>query len=163
MASDPLSPPHPVRQLVRLAPGRPALMLGVRTALATALPLLLAPWIGAAAAAWASTGGFTVALADKGGSYRTRARIMGGVTLTAAAAVVAGALVSPWAAASAPLMLVVAGLCAFAGVFGPAAAGGGVTVAVLFAVSLASPTHSALAALERGAAVAGSGAWAMTL
>ncbi|MGZ3442176.1 MAG: FUSC family protein, partial [Polyangia bacterium] len=75
----------------------------------------------------------------------------------------AGALVSPWAAASAPLMLVVAGLCAFAGVFGPAAAGGGVTVAVLFAVSLASPPHSTLAALERGAAVAGSGAWAMTL
>ena len=163
MASDPLSPPHPVRQMVRLQPGRPALMLGVRTALATMVPLVLAPFIGAPAAAWASTGGFTVALADKGGSYRTRARIMGGVTLAAAAAVVAGAFVSPWAAASAPLMLVVASLCAFAGVFGPAAAGGGVTVAVLFAVSLASPTHATAAALERGAAILAAGAWAMTL
>ena len=55
-----------MRRIVRLAPGRPALMLGVRTALATLMPLLCARFIGANAAVWASTGGFIVALADKG-------------------------------------------------------------------------------------------------
>ncbi|HEX9102489.1 MAG TPA: FUSC family membrane protein, partial [Polyangia bacterium] len=163
MASDPASPPHPVRQLVRIAPGRPALMLGVRAALATAVPLLCAPLVGPVAATWASTGGFTVALADKGGSYRTRAATMGGVTLAAACAVVAGALAAPHVWAAAPLMLVVASACGFAGVLGAAAAGGAVTVAVLFAVSLALPPASATAALERGLAIVAAGAWAMTL
>ena len=160
-SSDPASAAHKVRQLVRIAPGRPALMLGVRTALATVVPLVAARWIGPTAAVWASTAGFTVALADKGGSYRTRAATMGGVTLAAAAAVTAAALAAPHAWAAAPLMLVVASLCAFAGVLGPAAAGGAVTVAVLFAVSLASPPTAG--ALARGAAIVGGGLWAMGL
>jgi uncharacterized membrane protein YccC len=151
-----------VRDVMRLQPGRPALTLGVRAALATVVPLLLARWIGPAAV-WASTGGFIVALADKGGSYRTRARVMGGLTLATACAVVAAAFAAPYTWAAAPLMLVVAGLCAFAGALGPAAAAGGVTTAVLFAVSLASSPPSALVAGERGLAIVGAGAWAMTL
>jgi uncharacterized membrane protein YccC len=160
-SSDPPSAAHHVRQLVRIAPGRPALMLGVRTALATAVPLVAARWIGPTAAVWASTAGFTVALADKGGSYRTRAATMGGVTVATAIAVTAAALAAPYVWAAAPLMLVVASLCAFAAVLGPAAAGGAVTVAVLFAVSLASP--STAGALARGAAILGGGTWAMGL
>src|SRR4051812_10549472 len=163
MASEPALASHPMRRIVRIAPGRPALMLGLRVALATVVPLLSARFIGQPAAVWASTGGFIVALADKGGSYRTRARIMGGLTLTAACAVVAAAFAAPYAWAAAPLMLVIAGVCAFAGALGPAAAAAGVTAAVLFAVSLSSPPPSTLAALERGVAVAGAGVWAMTL
>ncbi len=163
MASDPASTAHRGRQLGRLQRGRPALMLGVRSALATVLPLLLAPWIGHHASAWASTGGFIVALADKGGSYRTRALTMGGVTVAAALSVVAAAFAAPHVAAAAPLMLVVASLCAFGGLLGPAAASGGVTVAVQFSVSLASPPPSVEAALVRGLAVAVAGLWAMTL
>jgi uncharacterized membrane protein YccC len=138
-------------------------MLGVRTSLATMVPLLCAPWIGPVASVWASTGGFIVALADKGGSYRGRASVMGGLTLATACAVTAAAFAAPYAWAAAPLMLVVAGLCAFAGAAGPAAAAGGVTTAVLFAVSLASPASSTLAAFERGVAIIGAGVWAMTL
>src|SRR4051794_26072338 len=141
-----------VRHVVRLAPGRPAIMLGVRAALATVVPLLLARWIGASTAVWASTGGFIVALADKGGSYRTRARIMGGLTMATACAVVAAAFAAPYAWAAAPLMLVVAGVCAFAGALGPAQAAGGVTTAVLFAGSLSSPP-----AAGRGPPLAGRG------
>jgi len=163
MASDSAATAHQLRQAMRLQSGRPALALGVRTALATVLPLVLAPWIGHTASAWASTGGFIVALADKGGSYRTRAAIMGGVTLASALSVVAGAFAAPYLWAAAPLMLVVASVCGFGGVLGPAAASGGVTVAVLFAVSLASPPSSPLAAILRGAAILGAGAWAMGL
>ena len=167
-SSDPASAAHHVRQLVRIAPGRPALMLGVRTALATVVPLLATGFIGPAAAVWASTAGFTVALADKGGSYRTRAATMGGVTAASAVAVAAAAIAAPHTWAAAPLMLVVASLCAFAGVLGAAAAGGGITVAVMFAVSLAYPPATtarslAAVALLRGAAIVGGGVWAMTL
>jgi uncharacterized membrane protein YccC len=149
--------------MMRLNPGRPALALGVRTALATVAPLLLTPVIGRSFAQWASIGGFIVALADKGGSYRTRAATMGGVTLAAAAAAVLGALAAPHAAAAVPLMFVVATLCAFAGVFGPAAGAGGATVAVQFAVGLAIPPRSAEDALVRGLAFVAAGVWAMIL
>lgn len=150
-------------EVARIAPGRPALLLGARTALATLAPLLIAPWIGPVAATWASTGGFTVALSDKGGAYRMRALTMGLVTLGATAAVALGALGASHALPAAALMLVWATLCAFAGVFGPAAAGGGTTVAVLFAISLAVPPASGAAVVERTLAVLASGSWAMVL
>jgi uncharacterized membrane protein YccC len=138
-------------------------MLGVRTALATVLPLVASPGIGPSAAAWASIGGFTVALADKGGSYRTRAQTMGGVTLAATLSVTVGALAAAHSWIAVPLMLVWATTCAFAAVFGPAAAAGGTTVAVLFAVSLASPAPTPRLALERGLAILGGGGGAMAL
>src|SRR6266581_1532152 len=127
------------RHMVRLAPGRPAVKLGVRTAIATVAPLVLAPWITPAAVAWAVLGGFTVSLADKGGSYGTRARTMGGVTLGAALAVAVATPAGAHTLAAVPLMLVWATLCGFSGVLGPAAAAPGVTVAVVFSVALASP------------------------
>src|SRR4051794_8081973 len=130
--------------MMRLQPGRPALALGVRTALATVAPLLMAPWIGRTEAQWASIGGFIVALADKGGSYRTRAATMGGVTLAAAVASVLGALAAPHAAAAVPLMLVIASLCAFAGVLGPAAGFCGATVARPFRLGIAGSAAAAV-------------------
>src|SRR3954470_20352569 len=93
-------------ELTRLAPGRPALLLGARIALATALPLLLIPWIGAIAASWASTGAYSIAIADKGGSYRTRALAMSAATLGGALAVLVGGLASHHAVAAVILMLV---------------------------------------------------------
>jgi hypothetical protein len=107
-----------VRKMLRLQPGRPALALGVRTALATVVPLVLLPWTGHAAAAWGSTAAFSVALADKGGPYRTRAATMGGVTLAAAVAATVAALAGAYAPTAVVLMFVVATACGFAGVLG---------------------------------------------
>jgi uncharacterized membrane protein YccC len=149
------------RQMVRIAPGRPAVALGVRAALATLAPLLAAPWIGAGVATWATIGGFIVALADKGGAYRTRALTLGGATLGAAASVALGALAAPHAIVAVALMFVWATVSGFAGVLGPAAVGPGTTMAVLFAVSLASPAPTP--ALVRAAGILGGGAWSMVL
>jgi uncharacterized membrane protein YccC len=138
-------------------------MLGVRTAIATVAPLLLTHWIGAEAASWASTGGFTVALSDKGGSYRTRALSMGAVTIGAMVAVALGSLAAGHAGAAVAMMLAWATLCSFAGVLGDVAAGAGNTAAVLFAVAVASGAATPHMAGERALAILGSGAWAMVL
>jgi uncharacterized membrane protein YccC len=150
-------------ELTRLAPGGPALLLGARIGLATVLPLTLAPWIGPVAATWASTGAYSIALTDKGGSYRTRAATMGAATLGATLAMGAGGLASHHAVASIVLMAVWSGLCAFAGVLGPAAASVGTTTAVLFAIALAWPPASQAVLLTRIVSIFAAGVWTMTL
>src|SRR5436305_10476864 len=99
-------------ELTRFAPGRPALLLGARIALATLLPLLLLPWIGPVAATWASTGAYSIAIADKGGSYRTRALAMSASTLGATLAMLVGGVASHHAVAAVILMMVWSALCA---------------------------------------------------
>jgi uncharacterized membrane protein YccC len=150
-----------VREALRFAPGRPAVFLGLRAALATITPLVVAHTVLPAAALWASVAGFLVALSDKGGAYRARALTMGGVTLAGAAAVVIGAVSPPLARA--PIMAGVAVLCGLAGAWGPAAAGVGSMSATLFAISLAHDSPDAAEALMRGVWHVAGGAWAMVL
>jgi uncharacterized membrane protein YccC len=151
-----------LREAARIAPGRPAALLGVRTALALAAPLLCAPWIGTGAATWAGLAGFGVAIVDKGGAYRARARTMGAAALGGAIAVLVGGLASTFAAAAIPVTLIWTGACAFAGVWGPAAVSAGTSIAVQLTVAMALPIAPALA-WTRGAAFLGGGAWAMVL
>jgi uncharacterized membrane protein YccC len=152
-----------VREVLRLSAARPALALGARTALATVLPLFFSSFIGDAAATWASLMGFSVALADKGGAYPTRFATMSAVTITGALAAFAGALVGSHAVAAVVAMALVTGLCGFAGVWGPAAASVGSSVAVTFAVAVAWPLATPDAALARSLAVLGGGAAATVL
>jgi uncharacterized membrane protein YccC len=60
-------------------------------------------------------------------------------------------------------MFVFVTLSAFAGVYGDAAARLGTSIAVAFAIALASPAAGPMAAAERGVWVIGGGAWAMLL
>lgn len=154
---------YQVRETVRFAPGRPALTLGLRTALATVVPLLVVPLIAPEATTWASTAGFVLAVADKGGSYRTRARTLGGITIASTLAVAIASLASnaTWSAVLA--MGCASLLCALAGVFGAVPAAGGVTTAVMFCIALGirEPSYSAI--LERALGVFGGGAWAMAM
>jgi uncharacterized membrane protein YccC len=150
-----------LRDATRFAPGRPAIALGLRAAVATTAPALAAhAWL-PAAQPWASVAGFLVALADKGGAYRTRALTMGSVTVAGAVATVLAALVPP--ALAAPLMLVWATLCGLGGAWGPAAAGVGNSAAVLFAISLSVPAPDLASSIERGAWLCAGGGWAMGL
>jgi uncharacterized membrane protein YccC len=150
-----------LREATRFTPGRPAIALGLRAAVATTAPALAAHTLFPAAQTWASVAGFLVALADKGGAYRTRALTMGGVTVAGAIATMLGALVPPPLAA--PLMFAWATLCGLGGAWGPAAAGVGNSAAVMFAISLSVPAPDLGAALERGAWLVAGGAWAMGL
>ena len=92
------------REAARLQPGRPALWVGLRAALAVAAPMLIAARINPLVMTWATLGGFGVVLVDKGGAYRTRATAMLAATLGGAL----GALVGTLAAGSHVVPAVVA-------------------------------------------------------
>ena len=125
---------HHVRQAVQIQPARPAVWLGLRCALATGAPLFLAPWLGEGPATWASLGGFSLALLDKGGAYRTRAEAMLAFTAGGVAAIAAGTLAQVWVGAQLALIAVVVGACALAQAWGAAATSIGNSVAVQFVI-----------------------------
>jgi uncharacterized membrane protein YccC len=113
-----------VREAARLQPGRPALRMGLRAALAVAAPILIASQIGAMVTTWATLGGFSVVLVDKGGAYRTRAKAMLAATLGGACGALIGTLAAD-SAATLPVIAIGTGLCAMAATWtGPAVAVG---------------------------------------
>jgi hypothetical protein len=69
-----------VRAATAVAPARPAYAAGLRAALATVVPLLAAQVFNLSGATWMSVAGFSGALADRGGSYRSRAGTIACVT-----------------------------------------------------------------------------------
>src|SRR5690606_1970897 len=81
---------HHVRIATRIAPGRPALWIGLRMAAAMALPLALSPWLPPVVATSASLAGYFITLVDQGGAYRARARGMLLATVGALLALVIG-------------------------------------------------------------------------
>src|SRR5438067_8480512 len=81
-------PPGRIALLVRSTSERPAIAAGLRAAVATMLPLLVTQLFHLGGGTWASLGGFSAAVADRGGAYRIRARTMGALTIGAAGAVV---------------------------------------------------------------------------
>ncbi len=130
---------HHVRVATRIAPGRPAIWLGLRTAAATAIPLALSPWLDPVTATWAPLAGFGMALVDKGGAYRTRASNMALAAAGAFVAVVVGSLV----AGRGPLAVAVVTLgltaCALGQAWGAAGASIGNTIAVQLIVAASLP------------------------
>lgn len=153
---------HHVREAAKLAPGRPAVWLGLRTALATAVPLLAASYLDPAAASWAPLAGFIVALADKGGAYRSRAAIMAATGAGGLGAVVLGSLISGHGLATAAAVAVLIAICSLAQAWGPqlVSVGNSVAVQLLVAASLPCTPHEAL---ERGVGFAAGAGFALVL
>jgi uncharacterized membrane protein YccC len=150
-------------EVFRFAPVRPAIMLGIRAALATALPLVVGLELGSTSSLWGILGGYNATLADKGGAYPSRALAMGAITFGCAASAVLGGLIADHAFLTVPGMLIFATLCSLAAVYGDAPARIGSSIAVVFAISLASPMHTLDAAFLRGVWIVGGGLWAMFL
>ncbi|RKI58743.1 FUSC family protein [Corallococcus sp. AB049A] len=152
-----------LQSLLRVEPGRPALWAGIRAAVATALPLCLSFLLTVPQAGWAGLTALLVTLADKGGSYRVRARIMGTVTVLGA---LVGLLAAPagrtyWLDAT--LLLLGVTTANFARCYGETAGSVGGQLAVIFVVSLGAPAASTREAVLRGAALLLGGLWAMGL
>lgn len=129
---------HHVRIATRIAPGRPALWIGLRMAAAMALPLALSPWLPPVVATSASLAGYFITLVDQGGAYRARARGMLLATVGALLALVIGVPVqgTPLAA---PVAIVGFTLCALAHHWGPAGASIANPAAVLLALACLRP------------------------
>ncbi|CAN5757934.1 hypothetical protein BH11MYX3_BH11MYX3_28630 [soil metagenome] len=153
---------HHVREAAKLSPGRPAVWLGLRTAAATAVPLIAARWLDPAAASWAPLAGFLVALADKGGAYRSRAITMASVGTGGLAAVILGSLIAGHGIVTAILVAVGLSACALAQAWGPPMVGVGNSIAIqlLVAASLPCSPHEVV---ERAIGFAAGAGFALVL
>lgn len=120
-----------VRRLFALSRGRPVFGRGIRTAFALLVPIVGGDLLGQPLFAWAALGGWLGSLADKGGSYRTRATTMVALLVLGAACSYAGtaaAYAVPVAVAS---MLLVGILGGLGRVYGDEGSTVGLFVAVL--------------------------------
>jgi uncharacterized membrane protein YccC len=154
---------HTVRAATALARSRPAYAAGLRAAIATVVPLLLAQTLGTGGATWMSLGGFNGALADRGGPYRTRAVTMGAVTLCSAVAIALGTVASGHIALAIPLTFIVALAASLARVWGTAGVSAGGATLTAFVIALAFPPAPGDGPLARAAFDIAGGLWAMAI
>jgi uncharacterized membrane protein YccC len=128
------------------------------------VPLLVAQLLHlTSAGTWASLGGFSAAVADRGGAYRVRALTMGALTVGGALGVIVGGLVGGTTWLAVVLTFVLVGVLSLAREFGISAGGVGTSIAVAFVVSLSAPSPTMDEALMRGVYLLAGGAWAMIL
>jgi len=143
--------------------GRLQIGRGVRTAFALIVPVIAGDLLAQPLFSWAALGGWLGSLADKGGSYRTRAATMGAFALLGSACAFAGTD----AAGSVPLavvsMLLVGIVGGLARVYGDEGSTVGLFIAVIYAVAVGSPSTVPHAPLLRAEMFAGGAAWAMVL
>ncbi len=154
-----------VRAATALAPARPAYAAGLRAAIATVAPLIADHVLVLGGGTWMSLAGFSGALADKGGPYRTRAATLGAVTLAGALVVTLGTLGGTHPAFAIPLSFAVALACSLGRAYGSAGASVGLAALSMYVIALGYPpeagTETAAAALARAGFVVIGGAWAM--
>ncbi|WP_375773142.1 FUSC family protein [Archangium gephyra] len=151
------------KEVARFAPVRPAVKAGLRAAIATLLPVLVASVFHLSGGIWLSVGGFNASFADRGGSYRSRASSMGAVALTGALSVFVGGLAGSHPALAIPVALFWVTACNYAGVYGATAGFVGNIAASAFVISLALPASGLLDALARVGFLLGGACWAMVL
>lgn len=154
---------HQLYLLVRPARSTPDYRAGLRAALSTAVPLLAATALHLSTASWLSIAGFNVALADKGGSYRTRAMATGALALTGALAAMLGGLAANHALLAVLLVAVWSTLATLARVLGSSAMSVGISSTIMLVISLALPARGLRDAGARALAVLAGSAWAMLL
>src|SRR5207253_5304866 len=94
------------------------------------VPLLATQLLHLRGGTWASLGGFSAAVADRGGAYRIRAQTMGALTVGAALAVVIAGLVGANDVLAVALTFVVVGVLSLGREFGISAGGVGTSIAV---------------------------------
>lgn len=142
---------------------RPAWGAGIRAAIATVAPLLAASALGLPGGEWMMLAGFSVALADKGGAYRTRAAAMIALSVSGAAAAIIGALASTHAILAVAIVLLWTTVWCIPRVLGNAGASVGTSTIVILLISISAPTTSLGEAATRAIATLVGGAWAMLL
>jgi uncharacterized membrane protein YccC len=151
------------KEVARFAPVRPAVKAGLRAAIATLLPVLVASVFQLSGVIWLSVGGFNTSFADRGGSYRSRASSMGAVALTGALSVFVGGLAGRHPILAIPVALFWVTACSYAGVYGATAGFVGNIAASAFVISLALPASGFLDALGRVGYLIAGACWAMVL
>lgn len=154
---------QPLQEATKLETRQFTVMLGLRAAAATFIPLLLGAWWGHPEFHWAGIAGFVATTSDKGGAYATRARTFFALLLAGSSAVVLGSFVGPSLWASVLVTFVVVSTGALVRVLGNEAISVGTVTSVMFLIAQAQPAHGVAASLERGGLNAAGVAWAALL
>lgn len=154
---------QPLQEATKLEPRHFSVLLGLRAAAATFMPLLLGAWWGHPEFHWAGIAGFVATTSDKGGAYATRAKTFLALLLTGSAAVMLGSLVGASLWASVTTTFLVVSLGALARVLGNEAISVGTVTSVLFLIAQAQPAQGWVASVERGAWSAAGVSWAALL
>jgi uncharacterized membrane protein YccC len=149
-----------LRTVTDVSAGRPAYAAGFRAAISTIGPIIVAAAAGSTGGTWMSLGGFNVALADKGGSYRTRAATMTALTICCAIAVFLGTIAGDHRIVVIALTFAVALIASLARVWGNAGSSVGGPALSTFVIAIAYPA-ALEAAAGRACFVIVGGAWAM--
>jgi uncharacterized membrane protein YccC len=149
-------------QVTQVAAARPAYAAGARAAIATVAPLLLGSMLGWPNASWMGLAGFNVALADKGGTLRTRLGAMIPAAFYGTLAAVGGALAGRHPASAVALLAAWAIAAGVARSYGAAAIGIGTLSLATLVISTEQPA-SLIDALQRGGAILGGAAFAIAL
>jgi uncharacterized membrane protein YccC len=144
----------------RLAALLPDLGKGVRAAIATVVPFLLARQLGRPELTWVALGGWLASLADPGGTRRARANDMAVYLVASTAAVLLGTLAAGSPIASVIVVGAVVFAASMARAFGGIAASIGTTIAI--AVAIAAEATSSPPVIAAGLFALGS-AWAVAL
>jgi uncharacterized membrane protein YccC len=152
-----------VRAATAVTKARPAYAAGLRAALATVVPLIVALAFRLSGGTWMSLAGFSGALADKGGSYRTRAATIASLAGFGTLAVFIGAVASHQLAVAVILTFTVAVVCSLGRAWGNAGTSVGGSVLNMFVISLAYPALGITDALGRAGYVIVGGAWSALL
>jgi len=148
------------REALRVAPVQPNFAAGLRAAVATTIPLLLAGVLGRPELALSGLAGFAAVLCDKGGAYRTRALSMLGLAVGGGLATFLGMLCSSHPVLSILLVIVGEGFGSFLRVFGAEATSVGTMVAMSLVIALTHPTSELSAASTSAAFFVLGTAWA---
>lgn len=151
------------RHLFAVGDGKLAIGRGVRTAFALLIPVIAGDILGQPLLSWAALGGWLGSLADKGGSYRTRAATMSAFAIFGFACAYAGTEAAHTVPLAVISMLVVGIIAGLARVYGDEGSTVGLFIAVIYAVAVGSPSSVPHAALLRAEMFAGGVAWAMVL
>jgi uncharacterized membrane protein YccC len=151
------------REALRVAPGGPNIPAGLRAAVATTAPLLLAAVMPRPELAFTSLAGFSIVLGDKGGAYRTRALSMLALTLGGGLATWLGMLGASHPILSVGLVLIVVGLAGALRLFGAEATAVGTTIAMALVIALTRPAPTPLAALVCAGFFVAGGIWASAI
>ncbi len=141
----------------------PNLRLGLRTTVASVLPLLAAALLHEPALIWMALGGLYVNMADTGGAYRTRATAMACASLLSAVALGGGIGLATWPWLCVPAMFAVGLGCGLLSLYGNTGALIGLVTAWCFLIGINVAGPDPAKALSFSLLYLAGGAWATLL
>ena len=136
---------------------------GLRAGAALCVPLAAVDVTGFAPLGWAALGGFEAIISDAGGPYRIRLTRLSLLSLGGALGLTVGSLVGGNVWLALPVTGIFCFLWSYLGVLGPAFAGSGLLVQVIYICGLGAPEPDLRAAGLRGLMLLAGGVWAMVI